>query len=573
MSGFKIYREINASFIKTDALNINGVSITTPSANALGSRLFNETTYDTASVSSILNLVGANLSQPITNESRDAYRQQAFRIENANANRELESEVEWNSNGDEENIALFAGNFSKAMPHDAQGRVLGGDYIFFKAAIQNRDIERLGLVPMGGSRKFVQPLAGLTLNEYGCASSTLSLPAAPSFASAEAAGEMVECYCKSLCRDIPFVDFSGSVTVEDCVGYLNALSDYKGNNPNTEHIIFRGIGAGEINGPFISQIFFLDHNEWPNSVPAKIAFPTRTSANNRMMSAASYISVQNGNVPESDPAVSGTPTYLSTGRDLSYCVWKDDPGRWFERAAYRLLDLGASFVSPYPLANQQAFVTFTIVDLRACLHAVCQAALPGAWYGKWFVNRRARPEAFGNEVEQVRLGGENVTNLHTDILSSGVLADVAVLNGGTHYLSQAYPEGSPTHPSYPAGHAVFSGACATVVKAFFDDQWIFPNSYVPTSDGTSLVSTGDTLTLFGEINKLAGNIALGRDWAGVHYRSDGHQGILLGEQIAISVLKDWINRYPEDNVTFSLTGYMGNNITITPSTSYARTMV
>ena len=41
---------------------------------------------------------------------------------------------------------------------------------------------------------------------------------------------------------------------------------------------------------------------------------------------------------------------------------------------------------------------------------------------------------------------------------------------GNRLLSQCYPEGSPRHPSYPAGHAVNAGACATILKALFDEK-------------------------------------------------------------------------------------------------------
>jgi membrane-associated phospholipid phosphatase len=38
----------------------------------------------------------------------------------------------------------------------------------------------------------------------------------------------------------------------------------------------------------------------------------------------------------------------------------------------------------------------------------------------------------------------------------------------TCLLPVAYAEGCPTHPSYPAAHAATAGACATVLKAFFN---------------------------------------------------------------------------------------------------------
>jgi hypothetical protein len=39
---------------------------------------------------------------------------------------------------------------------------------------------------------------------------------------------------------------------------------------------------------------------------------------------------------------------------------------------------------------------------------------------------------------------------------------------GTRLLPVAFPEGCPTHPSYPAAHACNAGACATILKAFFN---------------------------------------------------------------------------------------------------------
>ena len=136
------------------------------------------------------------------------------------------------------------------------------------------------------------------------------------------------------------------------------------------------------------------------------------------------------------------------------------------------------------------------------------------------------------------------------------------------YLAQAFPEGSPSHPSYPAGHSVVAGACITILKAFLDDTFVFPSPVEPNATGSALLPVVGTLTLSNELNKLASNIALGRDWAGVHYRSDGNNGILQGEAIAKLILQDWINRYPEKGATFVFKGYMGDNVTITPSLNF-----
>ena len=78
---------------------------------------------------------------------------------------------------------------------------------------------------------------------------------------------------------------------------------------------------------------------------------------------------------------------------------------------------------------------------------------------------------------------------------------------GDYFLSQAFPEGSPTHPAYPTGHGVVAGACITVLKFFFDGNFVIPNPVVPSSDGLSLqpYTGGDAgqITVNGELNKIA----------------------------------------------------------------------
>jgi hypothetical protein len=51
------------------------------------------------------------------------------------------------------------------------------------------------------------------------------------------------------------------------------------------------------------------------------------------------------------------------------------------------------------------------------------------------------------------------------------------------------------------------------------------------------------LTLGNEIDRLASNIALGRDAAGVHYRSDSVRGLYVGEQQELGLLRDYSRAY------------------------------
>lgn len=134
---------------------------------------------------------------------------------------------------------------------------------------------------------------------------------------------------------------------------------------------------------------------------------------------------------------------------------------------------------------------------------------------------------------------------------------------GTFLLPVAYPEGCPTHPAYPGGHATISGACATVLKAFFKESFVIPNPMFPSEDGTALNSlTGATLTVGGELNKLASNVAFGRDTAGLHWRSDEDAGLRLGEAVAISVLQDFNATFNEKFDGFSLTKFDGTTVQI-----------
>ena len=75
-------------------------------------------------------------------------------------------------------------------------------------------------------------------------------------------------------------------------------------------------------------------------------------------------------------------------------------------------------------------------------------------------------------------------------------------------------------------------------------------------------SLRDSLAVGGELNKLAANIALGRDAAGVHWRSDSVQGLLLGEALALSTLADLALTYHEQFAGFTLTRFDGRHVTI-----------
>ena len=87
----------------------------------------------------------------------------------------------------------------------------------------------------------------------------------------------------------------------------------------------------------------------------------------------------------------------------------------------------------------------------------------------------------------------------------------------------------------------------------------------PSEDGFSLVpyegSDANQLTIGGEMNKLAANIAIGRNHAAVHWRYDYQDSLPLGEAVAISLLKDMAHNWNEDFAGFSFTKFNGQRIT------------
>lgn len=92
---------------------------------------------------------------------------------------------------------------------------------------------------------------------------------------------------------------------------------------------------------------------------------------------------------------------------------------------------------------------------------------------------------------------------------------------------------------------------------------MIPVPVVASSNGLSLTPyRGTELTVGGELNKLAANISLGRNVAGVHWRSDGIEGLKLGEAVAMKVLAQLRTTYPEHFDGFHFTKFDGTHILI-----------
>jgi len=94
---------------------------------------------------------------------------------------------------------------------------------------------------------------------------------------------------------------------------------------------------------------------------------------------------------------------------------------------------------------------------------------------------------------------------------------------------------------------------------------LLPDCVESVADGLKLIPYPKySPTVGDEINKLAFNIAIGREWAGIHYRSDSIAGLELGEEVGISILQDLACTYTEKFKGFSLERFDGTEVQITP---------
>ena len=298
--------------------------------------------------------------------------------------------------------------------------------------------------------------------------------------------------------------------------------------------------------------------------------------------------------------------YIRNGRDLSQWVHIDVLFQAYFNAMLILIlqkpgdvnknnglavpfDSGNFYLND-PNKNQEGFGTFGGPHIATIVCEVATRALKAVWFQKWAVHRRLRPEEFGGRVERIRENGAFFASrydVNKALLTSNALT--AVENGigtfagtGNHLLPMAFPEGSPIHPAYGAGHATVAGACVTILKAWFDEDVKMKSlkdqngvafkfkeadtTGVNATDGINLRDYTGTdvanITVGDELNKLAANIGIGRNHAGVHWRSDHDQSIRLGEQIAISVLEDQVCTFNENKFSFTFTNFDGKKVVI-----------
>ncbi|MBJ3776005.1 phosphatase PAP2 family protein [Acuticoccus mangrovi] len=374
-----------------------------------------------------------------------------------------------------------------------------------------------------------------------------------------------------------------------------------------------------------------------------------------MVDWASWHDVQNGANRKGFDYFESASRFISTPRDIATYVHFDALYQAYLNACLLLLgEQAASDVGlpegPFLAAGQghdtrDGFALFGGPHILTLVTEVATRALKAVRRQKFGIHLRGRPETLAGAITlawnaaqdgdlAAKLGNtKGPLDAMTDALvGCGLLGKIADHNAEklawwqdeepdvslgwieesrNALLPMAFPEGSPMHPSYGAGHATVAGACVTVLKAFFEMFAVtegsafvggavkrgkldlkrimreaksgppaglfgaersfadlgIPAIYAPDwvgSEGQSLSPTGvdpATITIQGELDKLAANISIGRDFAGVHYYTDYYESLRLGERIAVGLLQEQMLTYREP-LSMRLTGFDGDQIMI-----------
>lgn len=429
--------------------------------------------------------------------------------------------------------------FGKTLAHDASGALAPGALQSFEAATASGKIIDWERLPVSNEIRLVNPLAAYPWDKDPMAADVMKCPAFPALQSEQLAEEALELYWMALLRDVPLWDYERSSLVRDAVAELRKT---RLNANVTATTLFRLGTPGDSEGYFVSQLLWMPipygaHNLWQG-------YKTAFKGSDFLTKWDDYLKVINGEWPPGILNHFGDLYYLRSGRDMGEYVHWDFSYQAFINAASILLGNPHRPRENWPATNpyktsrtMNGFVSMGPAYVHSAMGMVSDCAFKACWNEKWLRHRALRPEEYCALVDRAVRG--EATNVHALIVQSEAVKRVRE-KFGSALLPQAYPEGAPPHPSYPSGHAAVAGACVTVLKALFDEKRKLRFPIQPTRDGKDWESINPNLpapTAGPELNKLATCMAMGRNFAGVHWRSDAWQGLLLGESVATAWLK------------------------------------
>lgn len=335
-----------------------------------------------------------------------------------------------------------------------------------------------------------------------------------------------------------------------------------------------------------------------------------------------------------------TPRFVGRPRDLATFVHFDELYQAYFNACLLMFVGGVPFDFGFPSGRAHptrgSFATFGGPHVLSLMTEVASRALKAVRFQKFQHHLRGRPEqlaamltleanghgaALGN-------GAAGLKSMHDELkrVMPKTLAAIHAINTEANdaraadpsmqprvhcvpegspditahnlLLPMAFPEGSPMHACYGAGHATVAGACVTILKAFFEtsdnhvalaakgtgrpltveeargDAWWTPATmdrigglgaaFRAAPDRLSLEETGIApadLTIAGELDKLAANVAIGRNMGGVHFYADYYDSVRMGERLAVAILQEQALTYT-DPMSMRLTSFDGDRVIV-----------
>lgn len=377
--------------------------------------------------------------------------------------------------------------------------------------------------------------------------------------------------------------------------------------------LFRGSTVGAKTGTYLSQFMLQGGGKDPSL--GLIPFGTQTidqrsqpdnAKQDYMVRWFEWLDVQNGaKVP--DVERTEDRRFLTTLRDLAAYVHVDQLYQAYFNAALLVLghkagpdgqmfDFGLPNSHPASdvHATREGFATWGGPHLLDLMASVSSRGLKIIRRQKFQIHRRARPEvlaarltmAYNGRLDALGTAGGQIETMLAELkhYCPKILCAIAERNktaGGPEtrgltvdgelpqspiaddlnlLLPMAFPEGSPMHPAYGAGHATVAGACVTVLKALLNtvdkdgnkatlQDFGFAKVYQSmfAGDSSCLQEIEDCgLTVTDELDKLAANISIARNMAGVHYFTDYFESLRLGERVAVGILQEHLQTSPED---------------------------
>jgi len=264
--------------------------------------------------------------------------------------------------------------------------------------------------------------AGVHENCYqldGGDTAAFAAPPAPTIAGTEEAAEMVEMYWAAQLRDHEFNNYDND-SLAQAAAEINKLPGYVGPRNSSGQVttkeLFRGgfsaqpnYFPGELTGPYVSQFAILPtcFGAQPISQQWQVFLPVggggadyMTDAPAQGFAGSNWLNVQNGAQISTLPQLQFDPVYRypRNGRDWSAMTHVDLPPQEAFVALLVLLGIGAPVNPGSPYAVMKAdngFNTFGGPDFSSLVGQVAACALDIAWYSKWQVHLRHRPEGTG----------------------------------------------------------------------------------------------------------------------------------------------------------------------------------